>query len=599
MRELIIKMSDNIGSLCSFLKNKKNIDYLNYLNSNVPVEILNRNLSEKIYYFINKIDIPILCICGKHKAFIGFKDGYRITCGDKVCYVECRKKTCLEKYGVDNPKKSKDILESEKVKILEKWDGEHYMCNKSVREKFKKTMKENWGVEWAQQSKEISEKSKSTFNKNPNREEIILNRVIKFINKSENEKQLILNKKRKTIIENWGSVEFLYKHISNGIKEKSILNFGVNHHFSHQDIIKKRVDSYQRTITNKIISKLPKTIIYVNRKLNNVKNDNIIVLKCLECNREFEINRQYLVSRLSINEEICLNCNPIIHGKSGMELKLLSFIKDNYIGEILSNIQSIIKGELDIYIPELKLAFEFNGLYWHSELYKERNYHLNKTKECEKLGIQLIHIWEDDWVYKQYIIKSMILNKLGKSKRIFARKCEIKEISDNKLIREFLNENHIQGFVGSKIKLGLYYDKKLVSLMTFGNLRKSLGQNSSENTYELLRFCNSLNTSVVGGSSKLLKYFVNNYKPKEIISYSDNSRSSGNMYEKLGFKLIHNSIPNYYYIIDGIRNHRFNFRKDKLIRQGFDPNKTEIQIMNERGFFRIFDCGAKKWNLVY
>jgi hypothetical protein len=256
--------------------------------------------------------------------------------------------------------------------------------------------------------------------------------------------------------------------------------------------------------------------------------------------------------------------------------------------------------EIDVYIPELKLGFEFNGLYWHSEIYKEKNYHLDKTKLCNDQGISLFHIWEDDWLYKQDIVKSMILNKLGKTlNKIFARKCIIKIVDDNKLVKDFLETNHIQGFVGSKIKIGLFYNDELVSLMTFGNLRKSLGQKSQEGSYELLRFCNKLNTTVVGGASKLFKYFLNNYDVKQVTSYSDLSRSNGNMYKQLGFTLQHNSDPNYYYIIDGIRKHRFNFRKDKLVKEGADPLKTEIQIMNEKGFYRIFDCGMQKWNFVF
>jgi hypothetical protein len=131
--------------------------------------------------------------------------------------------------------------------------------------------------------------------------------------------------------------------------------------------------------------------------------------------------------------------------------------------------------------------------------------------------------------------------------------------------------------------------------MTFGRLRKSLGQRSKEDTYELLRFCNKLNTNVVGGASKLLKYFEMKYKPIEIISYSDNSRSNGDLYEKIGFKLSHDTVPNYYWVIDGIRKHRFNYRKDKLVKEGHDINKTEIEIMSELGYYRIFDSGSKKW----
>jgi hypothetical protein len=284
-----------------------------------------------------------------------------------------------------------------------------------------------------------------------------------------------------------------------------------------------------------------------------------------------------------------------------MEKNILKYIEKKQKTIIYTNCKNIITPlELDIYIPELKLAFEFNGLYWHSEIYKENNYHLNKTEMCEKQGIQLIQIWEDDWLFKQDIVKSIILNKLNKiTNKIFARKCEIKEINNNKLVREFLNQNHIQGFVGSKIKIGLFYDNQLVSLMTFGDRRVAMGKKSTnQDEYELLRFCNKLNTYVIGGASKLFKYFINNYKPKEITTYADRSFSQGKLYETLGFNFIEKTKPNYYYIIDGVRHHRFNFRKDRLIKEGFDPNRTEHEIMLERKIYRIYDSGNLKFNYV-
>jgi len=195
----------------------------------------------------------------------------------------------------------------------------------------------------------------------------------------------------------------------------------------------------------------------------------------------------------------------------------------------------------------------------------------------------------------------MILNKLNRTEnKIYARKTELKEISDNKLIREFLDKNHIQGFIGSKVKLGLYYENELVSLMTFGNRRIAMGKKTTnEGEYEMLRFCNKINTNVIGGASKLFKYFINNYKPKEITTYADRSISQGKLYETLGFKYQDKTEPNYYYIIDGIRHHRFNFRKDKLIKEGYDANKTEHDIMLERNIFRIYDSGNLKFQYKF
>lgn len=598
MRVEIIEMANrNIGSLCLFLKNEKNIKYLNEIASNIPTGLSNKSMSEKIaYYVYDKREIDI-CDCGDTKKFIGFKNGWRETCGSKRCVVDSRRNTCLDKYGVDNPKKSKEIIKKESDNIKRKWDGDHYMKSNKVQSKFKKTMVSRYGVEWAQQSQNISNKSVDTWMNNPDRLDIIDKRSAKLKEIFDNNSDYINDKKNKTIIENWGSKKELYKHINDKIRESSLEKFGVDHHLSHPHIIDKRVQSYKDNITNKIIEKLPETIEYLSREMNDNNTDSKINIRCLECDEVSKITRQYLGFRIEHGKTPCLTCLPILSGKSNYELELLDYITETYSGEIISNTKSIIDGELDIYLPEINLAFEFNGLYWHSELYKDKKYHLNKTKQCDEIGIRLIHVWEDDWVFNQDIVKSIISNKLSTSNRIYARKCNIRIINDNKLVRNFLNENHLQGFVGSKTKIGLFYNEELVSLMTFGSLRKSLNTNSENGKWELIRFCNKIGYSVVGGSSRLLKKFVKLEKPNEIISYSDSSRSNGDMYNTLGFTLDHITEPNYYWVVDGLRKHRFNYRKDKLVSEGFDVNKTEVEIMHSRGYYRVFDCGSRKWTL--
>lgn len=598
MRELIVEKSNNIGSLCSFLRNVKNKEYLDFIESSIPISTLERPLSEKIFYFINDLKDIQTCNCGKHLSFIGFKNGYRPTCGDKKCFVEKRKSTCILKYGVDNPKKSKEVIKKEKENIKKKW-GSHYMLNKEVRERFNNTMVSNFGVQWAQQSDSIKEKSIETWKSNVNKEKIINKRSDKIRNKSIEEKKSIQKKKIDTIIQKWGSLEEFKSQIDIRSKETSLRNWGFDHHFKNPTISEKKLESYKKRITQKIIDRLPNDIQYIDRKLNESFTDSIYIIKCQKCDKESEINRQYLNLRVSIEETPCLNCSPRISGTSKMEMELSEFIK-LHENNVITNSKSILKNnEIDIYLPDSKLALEFNGLYWHSEIYKDRKYHLTKTEESSKLGIDLFHVWEDDWIYRSDIVKSMILNKMGKTpKRIGARLCNIKEINDNKLVREFLNKNHIQGFVGSSVKIGLFYKDELVSIMTFGNLRKPLGGFSKEGSYEMLRFCSKINTNVMGASSKLFNFFVKNYNPSDIISYSDSSRGSGSMYEKLGFNLFHQTEPNYYWVVDGVRKNRFNFRKDILIKQGFDSDKTEIEIMKSRGYYRIWDCGSRKWTFT-
>lgn len=469
------------------------------------------------------------------------------TCSKK-CAILKSKKTCLDKYGKENVFSLDDIKEKSKNTLLDKYGVDNPSKSDLIINKRKKTCLDKYGYDSASKSELVKKKVICTN---------INNFGVEFPSKLDN----IKNKMSKTNFERYG------------------------------------VDNFSKTNSFKEILKL-KYLQKMTMKLSNtgtllLSNDSKYLIKCKICQIDFEILNSLMNSRIRVGDSICINCNP--KKQNIQEYKLYNFIEENYKGSIIQSDRTILNGkELDIYLPELNLAFEFNGLYWHSEIYKDRMYHLNKTKDCLDKGIKLLHIWEDDWNYKQEIVKSIILNKLGYSKRIFARKCEVK-IPNNKEVRDFLVNNHIQGFVGSKIKIGLYFEEELVSLMTFGNLRKSLGQKSLENSYELLRFCNKLGYSVVGGAGKIFKYFLNNYDVFKVISYSDNSRGVGDLYKIIGFELVSETVPNYYWVVDGIRKHRFNFRKDKLIMEGNDPNKTEVQIMNNKGYNRIFDCGCKKW----
>ena len=289
-----------------------------------------------------------------------------------------------------------------------------------------------------------------------------------------------------------------------------------------------------------------------------------------------------------ISNHGCVRCTSSV---SKPENEICDFLKSFNL-KVKTSTTSIIKPQqLDIYLPDYNIAIEFNGLYWHNELKLDKNYHLNKTNICKQNGIKLIHIFEDEWLYKQDIVKSRLLNILGLTKnKIFARKCIIKEVS-SKESRLFLENNHLQGFTNSSVNVGLYYNNELISLMTFNKPRLGIG--FKHDGYELSRFASKLDCNVIGGADKLLNYFVKNHNPKSIISYADRRWSQGDLYEKLGFELVKVNKPNYWYIVGKIRKHRFNFRKTILAKEGFDTiNKTEHQIMLEREIYRIYDCGT-------
>jgi hypothetical protein len=287
---------------------------------------------------------------------------------------------------------------------------------------------------------------------------------------------------------------------------------------------------------------------------------------------------------------ICPICNPI-NSFSSLEINFEKILIDLQIGNYKKNIKTIIPPfELDFYFPEYNLAIELNGIYWHSELYKDKIYHKRKTDLCENKNIQLLQIWEDDF-YKNYdLIKSMIAVKFKKIKNIiYARKTTVDTIS-SKIYRNFLAENHLQGILNSSIRYGLFYKKELVAVMGFGKLRKPLGKDDKFKHYELHRFCSKKYSVIIGGASKLLKEFERIYDYETLISYAKRDYSNGNLYKQLDFINKGNTSPGYYWLVEGERKHRYNYRKDKIMNED-NKHMTAIEIMHTNGYIRCFDSG--------
>ena len=250
------------------------------------------------------------------------------------------------------------------------------------------------------------------------------------------------------------------------------------------------------------------------------------------------------------------------------------------------------------------MGIEFDGLYWHSESVLEKrgvspkNYHLIKTKLCQEKNIRLIHIFEDEWVYKQDIVKSRLTYILGKiTKTVGARKTIIKEIETTEK-NKFLNNNHIQGTDKSTIKLGAFYEENLIGVMTFSKPRIALGKRSKKGgNWELSRFAVKSGLSTPGLAQKMFKYFIDNYNYTEIYSYSDIRWNTGNIYKQLGFEYRGDTFPNYWYIVNQNRFHRFKYRKQELpkLLEDFNADLTEYENMLNNGIDRTWDCGNSKW----
>jgi len=244
---------------------------------------------------------------------------------------------------------------------------------------------------------------------------------------------------------------------------------------------------------------------------------------------------------------------------------------------------------IDIYLPDHNLAIEYCGLYWHSQRAngKATDYHKNKLNRCNTVGLNLITIFEDEWLTNKELVKSILSTRLGVVSKVGARKCKLKEVTNSE-VKEFINKNHLQAHTNASVNVALTYENKIVSVMSFGKSRYN-----KKYEWELLRFCTKQGISIVGGAQKIWKYFLNSQNPTSIISYCDLRWFTGDTYKKLGMSLLHETGPSYWYTNYTTRFHRSNFTKKKLVQQGHDINKTENQIMIDLHFDRIWDCGNR------
>lgn len=400
-------------------------------------------------------------------------------------------------------------------------------------------------------------------------------------------KQAELAKARKTCLEKYG-VDMRQKTpeyramMSKMFKEKD---------WSHRNSI----------IREKMIKKYTEICNNDDLELLDFRNRFDATVKCKKCGNVFDVHVLGYTHE-NTKHNLCRFCHPF--GNLTRDSKASDFVKDildEYGVQYYKNNRSVLGNiyEIDFYLPSLSIGIEVNGNYWHSEFANNRgkNYHIDKTKWAYEKGVKLIQIFEDEIVHKPEIVKSRILNLIGKTPHtIYARKCKIKELTPTEK-KKFFVENHIDGDSISKYNVGLVFNNEIVAAASFGKRMIS-----KRPTFELVRFATKKYTNVVGGFSKILKFAVETYNIDSITTYAD-MRWSGmdwknNFYNKNGFEFKGYTQPNYFYMDKKnylIRLNRMNFQKKKLIKEGYDASKTETEIMLERGFDRIWDCGSMKF----
>jgi len=537
------------------------------------------NFNERLYHIMydlkNKPICPkIIPSCTGILKFKNFNDGYQQYC--EKCYCkspewskmnsdiyhnrnkedELNRRKKISDSKLKHTNEIKEKIKQKKKETLFKNFGSLGLSHPSITNKKIQTHKKKRGVDWATQTNEVQEKRKLTE-----------------YNRYDGKRWMETDKAKERFNKVWK--EKMKKYVSNLVKSRNL----------------ELLSDYDGAHNN-------------------------IILKCLKCQNTFTI----LWNSFQQGGGVCPTCFPQHTGTSYQENEIANFIKSLNFNIIKNDRKLISPYELDILIPVKKIAIEYCGLWCHSsggyipdKFIVPKNYHIMKLNMCNKVGYRLITIFEDEWINSPDIVKSRlkyILN-VATFKSVRGSKCIVKEI-DNNNKKEFLEKYHLQGNDNSAIKLGLFYNEQLISVMTFSKPSIAKGNNKiqNQNKWELNRFCNNPNFHIHGGAQKLLKYFCNNYQWNTIISFADKRWSDGNLYNKLGFKRviiktksnnIINEQPNYWYWGKGIisRKHRYNYTKSSLKNSKYysdDLTEKEIMTLEKRSW--IYDCGNFKFELT-
>ena len=452
--------------------------------------------------------------------------------------------TNIKKYGVENISQVDDIKKKKESTCKSNYGVINPSLSEIVKEKRSNTMVKLYGVENIFQSEEIKERIKSQ-----NLLKLGVDHHLKLVEYQ--------NKQKNTNIKKYG-VEYPGQIESGKISSKNtcMKKYGCEYP-SQSDEIKNKIiitqrDDYWITFLLKMenLKFLP-----LFTKEDYIKNS-IFKIKCLRCNKTFDTTE-------TNPQKIHCGC---LKYRSRYEDEIIDWLlKINNNIKIESNhriYENNTMSEMDIFLPEYNIGIEFNGLYWHSDIFKSKLYHQNKYLFYKNKNIKLIQVFENEWLNSQNIVKSIISSKMNIfSESVFARKCKIQNINSSEY-RKFLEENHIQGYSPAKIKLGLVYNNLIVSVIGIGSNRFKKGE------MEVIRYCNKLNTKIIGGFSKLLSHIKSECNFDKLISYADLRYFDGSGYIKTGWTTDSITSPNYFYFKNGSGNtilyNRITFQKHKL-----------------------------------
>jgi len=508
---------------------------------------------------------------------------------DKDCCSKCkfkkREELCLLKYGVKNSSQRDDVK----------------LCDYNI-EDYKETildlLNQNYSVSYISEKLNISRTSLNRYLENQGidtRGDLQKKKEKTFVEKyGENYKDIFLTKRKNTNLAKYGHDNvFANEDIKTKITETIRDKYGVDHHMQ-VDSIKTRVKNTNLTkygcenvsqnleVQNKIKQTNLSKYGYEHATQHPDIKEKIVNTMVLNGNaRLFEGNNAqfwaektgYCLSRFNqlVREYGFDNAKNMYRTDSytSLELMFKSFLDEyklNYINYQRLNIND------KYYIPDFMLSdliIEVNGLYWHSDECRPDDYHINKKTSYENSGYDSLFFREDEIRDKFEIIKSIVLNKLNRSNRIYARVCELDKI-DDKTADLFFETNHLMG-KGRGAAYVLRFKDEIVAALRV--------KRSKNNDYEISRFCNSKFNGTIGAFSKLLKFFLKDKKPDSVFTFIDKRYGKGDYLKNLNFTYKH-TYPSFRWT-DGFEVfHRLKF-----------PGNSGYY----NGLFKIWDCGQAKW----
>lgn len=562
-----------------------------------PIICCNPNCPRKGEPFMGNINLPNkFSVCPECKQS-GFKNPK-----NKEIY-EKQKQGMLKKHKVKNPSNLNWVV-NERQKTVNRKVKENPDYYKSIVKKRVNTIKEKFGSNW-----------KEVLNQKSQEGMLKIHDVAYPLKKDEfNDNRKLTNKKRRGFEEVFQDPEIIEEikqtHLrKSNNKYSNAMEFPENIKQASESLKESWKDPEVRERRNKahLKSFIPRLVRYLQDfKLELLEEYQHAhynhLFRCEKCKYEFRQSWNAVSQGYT-----CPNCRPKNDTRSSVgERQVAKFIES--LGfEIVRGNRSFIKPfELDILIHSKKLAVEYDGLFSHcieeirdtrKKINDPKMYHIYKLEGCRKKDYRLINIFEDEWLFKEDIVKSRLKQILGKSdaERIHARDCSIEEVTFE-CKKDFLKQFHIQGNDNSKIYLGAFYGNILVSIMTFSSGSIVKGAKKEENVWELNRFCSDYHYHSPGIASKMLEHFKRNFSWKEIFSYADLRWSTGDLYYKLGFSLVEREIrPNYWYTDTNRlkRIHRWQLRK-----RPDEPKGTpEMVLRVKEGYKIIWDCGNLKFVL--